>query len=615
MTDPANKPDQVRILVKASNQEEPQQEDLQQEEIKGTEAGFSERIKTQQPGNQISDTQDDHPYKTQVEDEHNKFKAGYFAKFFLLYVIKVIFGPFTYFFICQKPKWRVLAKNLHIFGGKMEILRTLLWAIRVFAVASTIVVNVTSNPVNLYTNLYVNLYVLIVTDISLGVLYAAYYCSFRKSQINRLMEDPHYTESDKSVSTKLAELRKKNSESYFTSDEIALDFPEIDSSMLYFAVPEQSRYTINSSLKIRENHHSEFFDNVQEIILIDGVSVCQEALKSSQFGKGFMKFEWVIRKTLSRLIVLVRIIYPIAEQLYDIFKNHPNQDLGADKIVAAVSYVCYAILLFRFYLIYDALFLGLILYCEKLKLMSMLGDMIAERQTRKEKPILKISLFIPQNSVNWLSARRMLSNANMQIYTVVDVNLSFTLLYLGVYIAFILLNSVGTAQTPSFLNNPSFQIVTATYLIVMIIILAFGLVIGVLINGFFQTHRRILIQKLDILKNFKFYWNFYLDSLWGIEEKVVQNPLDRYLRELNELKGILRNDKFIERFNNLIQQNIKVLTHVKDQLQWDEREQPHRLLGLKTDLPLLITISSVVSALGISNVKLIISSLNITGKS
>ena len=546
--------------------------------------------------------------KNSKANEGLGFKADYFFKFFLLNLIRIIFGPFTYFFICRRPQWRTFARNVHLFGGSGEILRIILWILRMYAIASAIVINKTKPDTStVYDNLYVNLYVLIFTEISLGVLYAAYYSSFRKSQIDRFMTDPTSEETTTSLSSKLSLLKKQSQEQLLTQEEMALDFPDIDSAMFTFAMPESSKYLISTDLKImEENHNSEFFENVQDVVLVDGISVCSEILKKSEFKQSFT----ALRKSLAMLIVFLRVIYPILEVIYVLLTNSSSSNFGILDIAAGISYFSFAVLLFRFYEIYDTLFLGLVLYCEKLRIMNEVSTLISERQSRDSRPVLKVSLFIPQNSVSWLSARRILSNANMQICTVVDINLSYTLIYLAIYVVFVLLSQYGGTQEPFFMKFPAYQIMTATYLIVMIIIVIAGLAIGLLINDYFHFHRRILFEKLDILKNLKFYTRTYLDNLSNIEDKLIQNPLDRYLRELNELRTVLRNDRFYERFNNLVAQNIQVLSHVKDQLQWDEQEHPHTLLGLKTDLQTLIPIASGLSAVGISNIRMIINSFN-----
>lgn len=585
--------------------------DYEQAEEGKNDEDFGSSAQSKKTKKKVAEIAENHSFSDQdVIFESYKFKAGYFAKFFMLCIVRVILGPLTLLFMRNKQEWKILAYNLNLFGGWRELIYVILWLMRIYVITITLA----HSPYGLYANLYINLYLLIFTEISLAVLYAAYYSSFRKSDIDRIMSDRSFKDSNKDIGTKLYDIKKTNVDLLLDRRQVALDLPEIDFSMFYFTVPDISKNSIPESVELKKDHaNPELFENFQDLIVIDGLSVCRGMLDASEIDPQIKNSEFRVGKIISRFIVLLRILYPILEQLYSLFKDAEGDysaHLTVDNLLIAIAYLSFAILLFRFYVIYDALFLGLVLYFEKLRLMLHLSNMITDRQIKTLKTPLKISLFIPQNIINWINTRRILSAAHQQVYTVVDVNLSFTLIYLVIYIAFIIGSSLNVTKTPEFLKDTAFQVVTATYLLVMIVILIVGLTVGVLINFFFHTHRKILLEKLDILQNLKHYSHFYFEQFSSIEERIMENPYDRYFRELVELKEILKPDDFRKRFEEVMDQNIRVLTHAVKELKWDEELRPHTILGLTTNLGTLATVVSGLSVLGISNVKLIFASLS-----
>ena len=543
-----------------------------------------------------------------IDLENFSFKPVYFFKFFLLSLIFIAFGPLTYFFICWKKNLLTLVRNLGFLGGKGEILRTALWIFRWYAIAITVI---PSNN-NKYSNLMVNLYLLVITEISLAVLYAAYYSSFRYSEIEKMMTIPDHKVGEGSISDQLDQLNRSNNEHMFDSKQLNLNFPDVDLNMFYFAVPVTEKDKLPSSLTATErNYQPEFFEDVKECVLVDGVAVAKLILGDLKGNLEFKGIGFSVEKLISRLIVIIRILYPIISQIIEIYTkiiNDPGSKwtdfFTASDITIVIAFFCYIFVLCRYYIIYDVLFMGMTLYIKKLKIMQAVSNLIEGGTENIGK--LHFSTFIPQNITNWVNLRRILAQSNAQIHTIVDVNLSFVLCFLAVVIAFLLADALGNIPFPSILKDHAFAVVTATYLLIMIALIIAGMVLGIYINDYFHSHQNLLIQKLDLVKNLNDFTQFYVHSMSQVEEKLAENKNDRYLKQLAELRDILRNDAFLKRYSDHLRKVIEVLQHSIKRLQWEEVERPNTILGIKTTTRMLIALGSGLTVLGVTNIKMII---------
>ena len=541
--------------------------------------------------------------------EHFGFKLSIFFKFFLLSLLYVVIGPLMLFVVCWKKNWFRLACNLHLLGrSTIAMTRYIQWVFRWFAIIITALQSSTGK----YSNLYVNLYLLVITEISLAVLYAAYYSSFRKSEIDRFMEEKGYKIGRGTLSNQIMRLNRASNENIFSPKRLNMDFPDVDFSMFYFAVPagESHRFlpcqTIEAT-KLRK----EDFKEVHDCGFISGIDLAKSILNKVERKGGVNERGLLCGKIISRVIVLVRILYPIGSQIIGIYleiSNTPGAGwkdyINPKNLLIVLAYVCYFLLLYGFYVIYDVLFLGILIYVKKLSIMDRLGKLISRGRNFKDD--MRISLLIPQNNTNWINLRRILASCDAQIHTIVDVNLFFVICFVIFMIAFLLANAIGHVPYPVFLQNNAFQVVTATYLIIMIIIVVLDMVIGIIINGYFHSHKVLLHSKLDFVKELLEFPSYYFKLLNEIEEKCSENPKDQFFQQLFELKKISTCGSSQEIFVSYLSKTAEVLEHSIKRLEWEALERPTTIFGIATTPKVLIAFSSIFTILGASNIRLII---------
>lgn len=539
--------------------------------------------------------------------EHFDFKPKLFFKFLLLWIIFLIFGPFSSLIFCWKKHWITFAKNANILGGKEGIVNNILWCCRWYAILIT-VLPVTESR---YSNLSINLYLALTTDISVGILYASYFSSFRYSEIKRFMEEPGYKMGKGSILNQLHELIQTKDDSMFEPEAIAINFPEIDLNMFCFTIPAAEKDKLPPSLINKEYLRClEFDEDIMDCITLDGIAVSKQLLDDIRESFKRLEIGFHIEKAVTRLIVSIRILYPLGLQIYqDIKEVQKDQRFNWEEffspkdIMALAAYFCFLVILCYFYFIYDVLLLGLGFQYKRLKLMRAITKLIEKRT----KSGIHVSMLIPQNITNWVNLRILLANSYKQIQTIVQINISFMLLFLVMVMSFIIANSLGNLPFPKFLKDATFQIITATYLLLMISMTIIGMLIGTQINDYFRKHQNILQNRLDIAKNLADFHSKYEYQLRNLHEKLSESRENKFSQELAELKQFLKDDDdSSERYKRHLRRVIKVLKHSIERLEWEEIERPNKILSIKTNLNSLLTIGSTLTILGVGNLKLIL---------
>eukprot|EP00331_Platyophrya_macrostoma_P007649 CAMPEP_0176428606 /NCGR_PEP_ID=MMETSP0127-20121128/13244_1 /TAXON_ID=938130 /ORGANISM="Platyophrya macrostoma, Strain WH" /LENGTH=396 /DNA_ID=CAMNT_0017810309 /DNA_START=2039 /DNA_END=3229 /DNA_ORIENTATION=- len=386
---------------------------------------------------------------------------------------------------------------------------------------------------------------------------------------------------------------------------MAIDFPEIDFKMFYFAIHSSEVDKLPPELAgTTQEPRPEFFEHIRDCVLIDGVAVTKQIFK--QLKSNIKKFEggFHIEKIITRLIVFFRILYPLSLQIYSEYTDESSWDefTSAENLIILSAFISYLIPLIYFYFVYDVFWLGLGLQLKKIESLQLVSKLISEGTVAG----LSIPTYVPQNVTNWVNLRRLLTSSNTQIHTIVDVNLSVILGFLVIIISIIVGHSLGHITPPSFLEDITFQITAATYLLIMIGIVISSMIIGAYVNDYFRIHQNLLQQKEDILRNLHDFAPGYLHNLEELEDEASSKQNNKYAQEIAELRKILKVENIEENYLKFSKKLVKVFKHSIERLHWEEIDRPNKILSIKTTIGSLLTLGSLLSILGFENIKLII---------
>jgi len=275
----------------------------------------------------------------------------------------------------------------------------------------------------------------------------------------------------------------------------------------------------------------------------------------------------------------------------------------------------YSILMYRFIIIYDILFVGILLYIQKYKILTILENVITEEIVEVgEAPVPKIDLLIPQNVQNWFHVRKLLSSVNEQMLVIVDVNMSFVLIFILIVVFFYLvgalqiLTNVGLIQAVvnSFSSNSALVAMTTYYIITMLALLFLSLAIGMLINLFFQSNVNILTTHQFKIKNMEYFAPHYNTVKAKMEVQKMSYRYDVYVKYMEKLKGYLGTEEFVNAYGLLMEALDSELTNVIAQVNYESIQNPHKILGITTQPSLLVQLSGLVSIVGVSTINTIV---------
>ena len=550
---------------------------------------------------------------------HNHFKFNIFMEFLSYFTLKFIFGPFSYLiflnFIKNGP---ILARNLNIYGGYREILRLMIWLAKIFCIVTTFVLN--PNAANYQYDSISQFWLLIYTEISLIVLYAAYYSSFTDDEINKFRTEAY--DNDVNIFDRLSQLVYSSKSKI--SDKVVLYemFPEIEQRAFYFVFPPSHEDTIPTELesvaiKNSQEHVREYFAASD---IIDGFIVPGERFAdyiAETAGYQHFKRSSTIIKVISRLLIVVRIILPVASNIYLILVySDPLNDSG-HFILYVTQQIFYSILIYRFVAVYDVLFLGLVLYKKKYNMLAKLGEVVSLKRSKKKnnegKAVLRVSGCIPQNAISWLNVRRILSSVNEQAFVVVDTNMSFVLLYTFMFVAIYFLQVLGLFKSllspaQKFLeDNPQLLIVLGLTVLVVIVVIVVDVVMGILINGLFRSNRCTWMLNNHVAQSMALKREIHVEDQLS-QEKEEDSVYYQKLKEIQELLG----PKFREGLDLFLRRLRNSISLTLDGIVNEEKYNPHTLLGLPTTPTVVVTVGTITSALGVTTLSQVI--LAITGK-
>jgi len=536
----------------------------------------------------------------------NEFKPQTFAEFAFYFLLAQWLGPLTYqLFLRFTKNGYVLARNLHIYGGWEEIIRTLLWLGKMYCFILTFVFDAFNSKDQFWLVIY--------TDISLAVLYGAYYSSFTETEVSRFKEEVH--DPGHGIITMIKNLIAKEKVKAFEKRILISRFPEIDVNNFYFVYPRKYENVIPEELDPQPLGNKS--SQLNSILIKDGIIVSAEKYANYLADKGgYHEFKSSIFsiRALSRFIVIIRVLLPLAANILELLENSQKRPNYAGSILLIVQQAFYCYFIYRIAVVYDVLFLGLVLYYRKLKLLKLLRKIIDVRPQGSHADLLKISPTVPHNIENWLNLRKIFAAMNQQAFVVIDTNMSFALFYTIIFISIYALYSVSLLQDllgslAEFLsNNPMLQATIFVTLIIIIIVLAIHLTLGILINLQFTSVRRELTLQSEIIRSIRINHNIYKE--WR-EGKFSKEPseIDEYLERVDCIKSLLGTN-FTEHFETYVKKLRDSISLVLDGLNYEEIFHPHTLLGIMTTPRLAVSVFTAFSAVGLSTINDIINRAN-----
>ena len=483
--------------------------------------------------------------KSQIISEENyQFKPNEFFQFFIYFLINIVLGPFSILLLSFKQNGCILAKNLCIYKGLRDWKHISIYLIKVFCIVTTFTLSYQEAS---SLTVIVQLYVVIYTEISLAVLLAAYYSSFTMSEIERIKNDPNFVVTDENIVDKLLEVSRTAKEKAFSKRHININFPEIDLDRFNLIYPLSHQPFIPHEIKYRISNDEDkiTYHPLQSFIVIDGISYSQYILGRMEYG--YLGFHRALKYSfyLSRILVLIRVISPIIVTIYSVLHGNAVAEKFFEAIIFIFEEIGYSYLIFRFSLVYDVLFLGILIYIQKYRILHKLDKCLREDVIEdKNSDPLKIDKMIPSNIQTWYNIRKLLSNVNQQIVTIVDINMSFIAIFLILFIlifailAFDLLKNIGfiTSLAHSFAENKQLVAITSQFILVFVIILLVSLAIGMQINLYFQSDINIMTTHLFKVKDLRIFWIYYCNNKAKLTNAKPGYKFDLYVKYMMKLK-------------------------------------------------------------------------------
>ncbi len=567
--------------------------------------------------------------------EHNKFHQAVFFEFFVYFLLNAFLGPLAYILVLQRVSYgKVLARNLQIYGGRRQVFNLVIWLLRVFAYVTTFVLNDTNPHMDGSLSQF---WLLIYTDISLAVLQAGYYSSFTDSQIIRLKTEPYETEDN--IFDRIVKVVMEGKSKMLQRGAVYKLFPEIDPANFYLVFPAKTT-TSRQLEQVKTNFDAmpiaeamPWFQTTNSGGSKDALAVHGEAYAEYIADKGgYQQLGGRIRliKGISRFIVFIRLVLPVINNIYEIFSQPHTFDIGL--ILYLIQQLVYSYLIYRIVAVYDVLFLGLLLYYKKYVVTSWLikavkfdPHNVAEAQQGDNKKgnnkddMVKIPVNIPENTQTWLHIMRILTSLNEQAFTIIDVNMSFVLLYTILFFVLYFVQQVGFLQglfgsTQEFLeDNPSLLVVIIITILVVSIVLVVDVILGVLINLQFEDQAQDWMLHKYVISSITTKYRLYTTEMEAKQQQqqpppaneptstTIAAPADSYYKVIQEIKDFLGDD-YRDKLHDYVRRLRNMMTLVLDGIDNEAKYHPHTLLGITTTIPTAVAIFTVITALGLTNV-------------
>ena len=562
-----------------------------------------------------ADTSEDHYVISTALNEDNAsnsevhvFKLFVFLEFFGYLILKTFFGPIsTYVFKRFIPNGAIISNNLQINEGKM---RKFVWIMKAYCYITTIAYlnttlreTISGGRTGYEYNSTSQLWLLVHTEISLCVLYAAYFASLTDTEITRLKTEA--CNETINIFDRVLNLIRLGKAKLYEIANVARSFPEIDTDNFYFVYPKESGDKIPE--KLCPEPLTQSARQLNDIGIQDGLIVqCDKyATHIAEFG-GYQQLDFRVKliRYCSRGLVFMNAILPVVNNIYQIIADGNQFDHIAAFLIYSTQQVFYSYLLFRLAAVYDVLFLGLLLYYKKYLMLSLLGEVIKAKPEPGNEGLLYIPTTVPQNIENWLSLRKVLATINGQAFVVIDLNMSFVLLYTLLFIILYTLSSFQAGNEVFLLfqkflkENPGVQAVITLTVVVISILLILDIALGILINRLFMYEKHEWILQETIITNIRVNHEMYSKLP---DENVNRNKDTTYVTKMKEIKSLLGSRvkdnlySYTKRIKDSIIMVIKALDH-------EEFFNPHTLLGIRTDVRLVVALGTAISAIGLSTI-------------
>jgi len=545
---------------------------------------------------------------SQTKLEHNRFKPSVFVEFFLYFLMNAFIGPFTYLLVLKHRRHgSVIAQNLHIYGGEKQASRTILWLVKLFCYITTFMLDGGSSKYE-YDSIS-QFWLLIYTDISLAVLYGAYYGSFTSNEIKRLRTEVY--DPGNNIFDKLLDMLETGKSRILDKDFLASKFPEIDVKNFYFIYPRSEEDSIPAELEPTPLVMSA--PQLLKTGVVDGIAVEGQKLAAyilEIVGYQHFNYQVLVIKIISRALVVLRVILPVINNVYQIMTSK-DPNIGFWRISMYIfQQGFYSFLIFKFVNVYDLLFLGLLLYKKKYDILSPLWEIIALKEPIGNRRLPKVCGSVPQNALAWLNVRRILAEVNEQAFVTVDTNMSFVLIYTLLFILGYFLHKIKVIAAlldpaQQFLRaNPSLFIVIALTIIVVIVVILIDLLIGIYINYLFELERGQWMLHRQVTGNLLVKYELYLEQNYRLIDRGSSSHFKR-LAEIQEFLGPnFKRDFYIylRRLRNALMLTIDGITA-------EENYNPHTVLGFPINGYFFLLASTLISAIGITSLAQILKAI------
>jgi len=553
---------------------------------------------------------------TGVNNENNgseviQFKPAVFLEFFCYLLIKTSLGPFSkYAFKKFVKNGLIISHNIQINEGK---LKSFVGIMKLYCILTTFIfLNkwirsfITDGVTDSYEyNSTSQLWLLVHTEISLCVLYGAYYASLTDNEILKLKTELCNDKTD--IFDRVLNLIRLGKAKIYEMLNVAKSFPEIDIDNFYFVYPEESRDKIPAKLLPQSLDNAA--PQLREMGIEKGLIVqCDKYATYIAECSGYQNLDFRVKmiQYCSRGLVFINAILPVINNLYQTLADVDHKINIFALVTYSIQQVFYSYLLYRLSAVYDVLFLGLLLYFKKFQMLSLLGEVIKAKPDETVcEGLLYLPTSVPLNVENWLSVRKVLATINGQAFVVIDLNMSFMLLYTLIFIVFYALTifNVGSelaAPFEQFLReNPGIQAVLTLTMIVITIVLILDIALGIMINRLFMFEKHEWVLQETMITQIKASHEVYSHLALQNDSRKIQSVA--YVTKMQEIKSLLGPDfknklhDYTKRIRDSIIMVIKAIDH-------EEFFNPHTLLYIRTDVRLVVGLGTAISAIGLSTI-------------
>lgn len=547
-------------------------------------------------------------YDTIVLCEKPQFNTRFFLICVAFLTISVLLGPFSLYIYKMFKHGTTIARNIEILDNNGNYKQKFTYILRVFAVVVSFV----------YTFNQVQLFVLIYTEVSLIIVYSAFFSVKKPSEVKDMLAkrvNTNYDQDELNIAKRYFREAQRSKSKFFDLGNLQRDFKDIDVSSFYF-------YSLDSSITFRNWRMSVYMtprhqgptqpffpsDLSRNVSQFDGLSYTENVLRMCEYTVERFAFNTRIARILSRLIVLIRFLGPFATDL--LMTTAPIYLTVVDEFIYLFQSIFYFYLIYRCSIVYDVLFYGIIVYIQKWRVLSQLQSFLYQDHEKLKNKFPNPHFVIPENIMSWYFMRKLCNSIFREFYIIVNVVLSYMIVYL--VLAFLqLVYEFATGETLQVFKDKAsqqvFEAISSTFTFVLILILMVSIVLIVEINKFHDSHAYMLGKQLhtfEVIRNMESDYIKFLSSEESSDMKSYEEgTYDEYRRVLQIFKQAYGEMYCLENYEKHMKLVTRTLKSVIHDLQEEFRMYPHTILGLSVDYVLLIRTYSAFSLIGIGKLR------------